>query len=273
MTPTTTSTYTPTLMEKLLDKNYKWWFLFIYCLKSSTVYFWSEAFIALNKTLTLLGNCVIFLYLGQKNDQPILNYLLLGSIFFAVTDPVIAWFVSGNIKSGKMTKWLMYPVKYLDIIFWTAVANCIYLSATCLVSLIPVVLLFYKYIDLSGNFWILLPFLAVSFLIRFSLQTLTGMGAFWFTEGSGINYLVQNLENFLSGSMFPLYILPVYLGWLQYLPFAFTFYHPMQIYLGKYSNLEILYVFLVGIFWCFVLYFLAKLVFKIGLKKNESVGL
>ena len=98
MTPTTTSTYTPTLMEKLLDKNYKWWFLFIYCLKSSTVYFWSEAFIALNKTLTLLGTCVIFLYLGQKNDQPILNYLLLGSIFFAVTDPVIAWFVSGIAK-------------------------------------------------------------------------------------------------------------------------------------------------------------------------------
>jgi ABC-type uncharacterized transport system permease subunit len=56
-------------------------------------------------------------------------------------------------------------------------------------------------------------------------------------------------------------------------PFAFTFYHPMQIYLGKYSNLEIFYVFLGGLAWCFILYFLAKLVFKMGLKKNEAVGL
>jgi ABC-type uncharacterized transport system permease subunit len=47
----------------------------------------------------------------------------------------------------------------------------------------------------------------------------------------------------------------------------------MQIYLGKYSNLEIFYTFLGGLVWCIMLYFLAKLVFKMGLKKNESVGL
>jgi ABC-type uncharacterized transport system permease subunit len=47
----------------------------------------------------------------------------------------------------------------------------------------------------------------------------------------------------------------------------------MQIYLGEYTNLEIFYVFLGGLAWCIILYFLAKLVFKLGLKRNEAVGL
>lgn len=102
---------------------------------------------------------------------------------------------------------------------------------------------------------------------------LAGFSAFWFTESAGINHLVQNFENFLSGSMFPLYILPVYFNWLQFSPFAFTFYHPMQIYLGKYNFEQTIWVFAGGIFWCIFLYFVAKLVFKLGLKKNESVGL
>jgi ABC-type uncharacterized transport system permease subunit len=47
----------------------------------------------------------------------------------------------------------------------------------------------------------------------------------------------------------------------------------MQIYLGKYSPTETLMVVLGGIAWCLVLYFLANFVFKMGLKRNESVGL
>jgi ABC-type uncharacterized transport system permease subunit len=47
----------------------------------------------------------------------------------------------------------------------------------------------------------------------------------------------------------------------------------MQIYLGKYSMTEIIYTFFGGIAWCFVLWILARVIFKLGLKKNEAVGL
>lgn len=112
-------------MEKLLGKNYKCWYLVKYWLKANTVYFWSEFFVGLNRTLILLGTCMIFLYLGQENQEPILNYLLLGSIFFAITDPVMSWFISGDIKQGKITKWLIYPVSYIKLLFFVAIANCL----------------------------------------------------------------------------------------------------------------------------------------------------
>jgi len=260
-------------MEKLLGRWYKWYFLVGYWIKANTIYFWSEFFVGLNRTLVLLGTCVIFLYLGGENQQPILNYLLLGNIFFTITDPIISWFVSSNIRDGNLTRWLTYPIKYINFLFFTGFSNCVYLSITALISLIPVVILFRQYLDLAGNFSIFVPFLFISFGIKFSIQIMTGFSSFWFTDGSGANHLVQNSENFLSGSMFPLYILPAYFGWIQYLPFAFTFYHPMQIYLGKYDTNQTILVFFGGIVWCVVLYFLAKLVFKFGLKRNESVGL
>ncbi|MFM7853798.1 MAG: ABC-2 family transporter protein [Flammeovirgaceae bacterium] len=54
---------------------------------------------------------------------------------------------------------------------------------------------------------------------------------------------------------------------------AFFAYYPAQIYLGKYDTDQTVLVFLGGIAWCGILYFLAKLVFRLGLKRNESVGL
>lgn len=270
---TTTSTYIPSFLEKLLGRRYKWWYLFKYWIKANTTYFWSEVFVSLNRTLTLFGICVIFLYLSENGAEGFLNYLLLGSIFFSITDPVISWDLSNSIKNGKITKSLLYPIKYLHYLFFTAVSNCLYLFTTSLVALIPVLLVFHKYLDLSSNFLVLIPLILISFLIRFSIQAITGFATFWFVEGSGINHLIQNLENFLSGSMFPLFILPFHFTWLQYIPFAFTFYHPMQIYLGKYDLQQTILVFVGGIAWCIVLYFLAKLVFKAGLKRNESVGL
>jgi hypothetical protein len=63
----------------------------------------------MNRAVTLLGAVVIFLYFGQGNES-ILNYLLLGNLFFAVIDPVLSWYVSDNIKNGGLTRWLMYPI-------------------------------------------------------------------------------------------------------------------------------------------------------------------
>jgi ABC-type uncharacterized transport system permease subunit len=44
-------------------------------------------------------------------------------------------------------------------------------------------------------------------------------------------------------------------------------------FLGKYSTTEIIYTFLGGIAWCLVLWILAQVIFKLGLKKNEAIGL
>jgi ABC-2 type transport system permease protein len=115
----------------------------------------------------------------------------------------------------------------------------------------------------------------VSFIGYISLvltNFLFGFSAFFMHENWGIMELSSVTNQYASGKTFPLNLV-WFVSPLALLPFAFNFHHPMQIYLGKYSNLEIFYVFLGGLTWCLVLYFLAKLVFKMGLKRNEAVGL
>jgi ABC-2 type transport system permease protein len=108
--------------------------------------------------------------------------------------------------------------------------------------------------------------------IIFFYCILIGSSAFKFINNSGFIRTFGHIFIFTSGSTFPLDIIDQ-VQWLQFLPFAYTFYHPMQIYLGNYNFQETLSVFAGGIAWCIILYFLAKLVFKKGLKRNEAVGL
>jgi ABC-type uncharacterized transport system permease subunit len=96
--------------------------------------------------------------------------------------------------------------------------------------------------------------------------------AFWTPEFGGIVVASNVFIRGMSGFFVPFYLLSAW-SCLFYNPLAFTFYHPMQIYLGKYDTTQTIFVFLGGMAWCLILYFLAKIVFKMGLKRNESVGL
>jgi ABC-2 type transport system permease protein len=108
----------------------------------------------------------------------------------------------------------------------------------------------------------------VSILFAFIL----GCTSFFLTDAHAILDLQYQADYFLSGKAIPLSVVN-FLQPIIFLPFAFTFFHPTQIYLGKYSTIEIIYTFLGGITWCFVLWIAARAIFKLGLKKNEAVGL
>jgi ABC-2 type transport system permease protein len=80
--------------------------------------------------------------------------------------------------------------------------------------------------------------------------------------------------NFFSGAYFTLALLPAsILKVAMFMPFAYTFYVPTQIYLGKMSISEGWSGLLVSIVWLFVLYVIIKIIWKRGLKKYDSVGI
>jgi ABC-2 type transport system permease protein len=143
-----------------------------------------------------------------------------------------------------------------------------------IIILLGIALLGWQYVILPSliNFVLYLLVGIIGYFITVFFAYILGSLAFFIVDVQGV-LEIQNQVNFIfSGKAIPLDV-SAFLKPLIFLPFAFTFYHPMQIYLGKYNFQETLAVFLGGIIWCLVLYFLAKIVFKIGLKKNEAVGL
>ena len=77
----------------------------------------------------------------------------------------------------------------------------------------------------------------------------------------------------LSGGIIPLNILFKDYTWLQYNPFSYLLHWPMQIYLQDFSLNTKLSLVGFTLIWIALFYILAQYIFKLGLKKNESVGL
>ena len=97
--------------------------------------------------------------------------------------------------------------------------------------------------------------------------------SFWSIENIGLNQSSRIIVEVFAGGVVPFTLVTGGWKWLIYNPLSFIIHHPMQIYLGNYNAQQILFTFLGGTFWCIVLYLIAKLNFKAGLKRNEAVGL
>jgi ABC-2 type transport system permease protein len=138
-----------------------------------------------------------------------------------------------------------------------------------------VVLIFTKNISIFNpvNFGLFLLLVTAGLLILYFIEMIVGFSAFFLRQINGVVLNFGFLLGILMGRVFPLDLLIPSFAINFFNPFAYLFFHPMQIYLGKYNSTETILVFLGGIAWCVILYFLANFVFKMGLKRNESVGL
>ena len=280
-----TKLFQPSFMQKLLGRNYKWWYLMVVSVKSDTTYFSQNIFYifsaVINNLLFILVWYINFLS-GSTilSLQEIVHYFIVGALVSSILYADNAtWFLAKHIQTGSLSSILLRPTSFFKWMFFGDLGRS-FLQMLMQVSFTLVLLGLANYfLPISLNVFSILTFallLIISRLMQFLISILQGLSAFWFTEIWGLTSIVSNFWTLSSGQMFPLHVLTNFFNvfiFTFFLPFPFLFYYPTQIYLGKYSPLETLYVFLGGIAWCVVLYFLAKWVFKMGLKRNESVGL
>ena len=114
-----------------------------------------------------------------------------------------------------------------------------------------------------------------AFFINYIIGYIVGGSAFFWRDEptySSFTRTHEAINNVLVGLIIPLDKL-TFLPFVVYLPQSWILHHPMQVYLGKYNQSQILQTFLGGFIWCLVLWIAARFMFKFGLKKNEAVGL
>ena len=271
-------TYTQTFMEKLLGKNYKWWYLMIFQLKSRTSSFFDSALFVTGQLLIVVSTITIWWLAGGKVvDNPFRErvvYFIVGELFFAFIFN-FAEFTAFEIIRGQHISKLLRPQNFFKITFFDlygqALLQNIVKITILLCALILIIISGITTISfINSVIFLMLPTgLVILFLIKF----LVGCSGFFLSRihGDAMNFTF--LSSLLMGRSFPLDLLiPNF--WINLLnPFAFTFYHPMQVYLGNYSLNQVLFTILSGIIWSFVLYLVAKFTLKAGLKRNEAIGL
>jgi ABC-2 type transport system permease protein len=265
-------------LKKFLQKNHKWLKILSFNFNSSKSNL--AAFYVIQISNISQSLITVFIWSQANSDPKFLTYLLLGRVFNAFTYSFYHEDLSNYIDSGKITSKLLRPQNFLKVELFSTIGERLAKNpATILGFVIATIIANFSFAPTVFsepiNILLVLAFIPIAFFIQFILSFIIGSLSFFISDKRDVwayQSAYETINSILAGSFIPLNnsVLP---SFLQFLPFGFLLHHPMQIYLNNYSPFEIFFTFFGGILWCIFLYFVAKLVFKIGLKRNESVGL
>lgn len=210
--------------------------------------------------------------------QEMISYVVFAWFFsFLTTTYAFEQNVARDIHMGTLSNLLVKPQSYIRYVMAVASGRITIAFLIVLVQGAIVFSFFRNTLIFSLDFAtiILLFFMLVAtYFINLFLSILIGFIAFWTTEINGTYYSLKVFSRFMSGTFFPISLLPVFFVKTSYfLPFVYTIYIPVQLYLGKISFAEGLKGLMMEILWLVGLYAIIKIVWKRGLKRYESVGI
>src|SRR5262249_682958 len=173
-------------------------------------------------------------------QRQMIAYLLLvhvGRMFSSM--PGLAYGIARDIREGTLKKYLLQPLDMLSyLLAYRAAHKTAYIATTS----IPYGLLFFLCRDYftelaSPSVELVVAYIAsllLAFVIGFFFETCMGMVGFWFLEVSSLMYVINTVNFFVSGQMFPLDLLPSWLAVpLKMLPFQYLAYFPTAVLVGK----------------------------------------
>jgi ABC-2 type transport system permease protein len=214
--------------------------------------------------------------LAGFDEREMIAYLLLIHISRMFSSmPGLAGGISRDIRDGSLKKYLIQP---LDMIGYLLSYRAAHKTAYIATSFIPYAALFWI---CSGYFhgWpdaltfaAYLASLLLGFLIGFFFETAMGMTGFWFLQVTSLLWVVNTLNYFVSGQMFPLELLDDWAPWLRFLPFKYLAYFPAMIFLGKIQGPRLGQELLIGCAWMVIMVLVARWLYTRGLRRYSAYG-
>ncbi len=204
------------------------------------------------------------------------TYVLVGNLCSLAVRNFLPAYVSRDIVEGRLSMFLVRPIPYIKFIFFNEFGRSFLSTSLSLLTQSILILFFLDKFIFNGNMIYLLLIVAMIFLafvIEMLIGFLIGTIAFWTDETEALQLTIDRIKRFFSGGYFPLSLLPVTLATVSiYLPFAYSFYFPAQLYLKKISVHDGLIGLGVQLIWIIILSGILHFVWKRGLRKYEASG-
>jgi len=209
--------------------------------------------------------------------RQMIAYLLLVHISRMFSSmPGLAAGIARDIRDGTLKKYLIQPI---DMIGYLVSYRAAHKAAYIVTSFAPYALLFFvcrAYFDHWPGLRTLAAYAAsllLAFVVGFFFEASIGMIGFWFLEVSSVLYVVNTLNFFISGHMFPLDLLPRPWSWvLKALPFQYMAYFPAAVFLEKVRGAELVYGLVGELAWAVVFLALARWLYRLGLRRYSAYG-
>jgi ABC-2 type transport system permease protein len=206
-------------------------------------------------------------------------YLLLVHISRMFSSmPGLAPTIARDIREGTIKKYLLQP---LDMQCYLLAYRAAHKTAYIATTSIPYGILFlccYDYFRelASPSVELVAAYIAsllLAFVIGYFFELCLGMVGFWFLEISSFMYVINTVNFFISGQMFPLDLLPDWLSVpLKLLPFKYLAYFPAAVLVGKVQGAEIWQGLLAALAWAVAFVVLARILYRMGLRRYSAFG-
>jgi len=183
-----------------------------------------------------------------------------------------------EIRDGTFSKYLLKPLNFLiyrlgGIFAWRTVRLIFFLP-----FLLILLYFFIHQVNIFRLSWLnfiaFLVSLALAFFLQFLLKIILGLAAIWFTEVGWLFFGFAVVSSFLSGELIPLDLFPQGLIVINnWLPFKYMLYFPLSLGLNRVNGLQAISSgLLIQFFWCLLVYWLYRRVFKAGTKTYSAYG-
>lgn len=213
---------------------------------------------------------------GYTKEQ-MLSYVFLTLILRSIILSAKSMDAAGEIQEGKLSNFLLRPLKFH--LYWFA-ADIADKSLNILFSIFEILALFLLLrppLFLQSNPEILLLFIIsviLAVILYFLIGNIASNMAFWLPGNAwGFWFLLISITELLGGLLFPMDILPKSAYQIiMLLPFPYLIYFPANLYLGQFSNREMVIGFGVMFFWIILAFAVSRLEWKKGLVIYEAQG-
>ena len=202
--------------------------------------------------------------------------------FFVINDVILIWLFSNygstigaDIKSGDIALRLVRPFPYHLQLISSFHADAL---ATTLFRALPMLLIAIIFIGV-------LPPISTVALLIFLLATVLGAiifslidliisySAFWLKEYWYLSWFKQALFILFGGFLVPLWFYPEWLRRIsEFLPFQFTLFIPIEIYLGRIPANNLISVVGMQLFWIALLFIIERSLWKLAQHKLVVQG-
>ena len=215
--------------------------------------------------------------LAGYDYSEMIAYLLLTHISRAFSSmPGLAAGICRDIRDGSLKKYLLQPLDMLGyLLAYRAAHKCAYIATVALpyAILFAVCSSFFTHMPDATTFAAYLASLLLAFLIGFHFEACIGAVGFWLLEVSSLLYIINTLNYFISGHMFPIDLLGG--NWaavLKALPTQYLAYFPAAVFLGKVQGNELWLGLLEAVGWAAGLMVLSRTLYRVGLRRYSAFG-
>lgn len=215
--------------------------------------------------------------IGGYTIEQMISYYLIKTVVDALTGVYEDdWQISGDIRDGAISQFLLKPIDYLWYRFSLFIAGRL---SYLLVSGLPMVIfiaLMHQYFIMPASAGLFGWFLVSTFLtaiLQFLMSYTMAMLAFWVLEVSTFIFILYAFEYIASGQMFPLDLLPAgVMNVVSYTPFPYQLFFPVSIYMGHATGAALWRGLIVQFVWVLIAYGLARLLWRRGVRHYSAVG-